>query len=173
MKRMNCFVVRYCSWSHTSTRPGVGNVEMSGSKYDLNPISIESTSFRVDACAVRETCSLLTNRQAEKEKSELKQSGISPEDTPLDNAIKNIINRIRECEEEQENQDNENIQKNKKERKATEDRLTAVESLAESKAQKRTSLIDDDESPKNSTTVRTNDGHNAAIITKQTVNTCI
>ena len=90
---------------------------MSGSKYDLNPISIESTSFRVDACAVRETCSLLTNRQAEKEKSELKQSGISPEDAPLDNAIKNIINRIRECEEEQENQDNENIQKNKKERK--------------------------------------------------------
>ena len=123
---------------------------MSRSKYDLNPISTESTSFRVDACAVRETCSLLTNRQAEKEKSELKQSGISPEDTPLDNAIKNIINRIRECKEEQENQDNENIQKNKKERKATEDRLTAMESLAESKARKRTSLIDDNEFPKNS-----------------------
>ena len=48
-----------------------------------------------------------------------------------------------------------------------------MESLAESKAQKRTSLIDDDESPKNSTTVRTNDGHNAAVITKQTMNTCI
>ena len=93
---------------------------------------------------------LAYNRQAEKEKSELKQSGISPEDTPLDNAIKNIINRIRECKDEQENQDNENIQKNKKERKATEDRLTAMESLAESKARKRTSLIDDNEFPKNS-----------------------
>ena len=57
---------------------------------------------------------MLINRQAEKEKSELKQSGISPEDTPSNNAIKNAIDRMPECEEEQENQDNENIQKNKK-----------------------------------------------------------
>ena len=99
----------------------------------LNLISTENTFFRVNAHVVRERCSLLTNCQAEKEKSELKQSGISPEDTPLDNAIKNIINRMRECEEEQENQDNENIQKSK-ERKAAEDmRSTAMESLAESK----------------------------------------
>ena len=45
----------------------------------------------------------LPNRQAEKEKNELKQSGISPEDTPLDVAIKNIIDGMRECGEEQEN----------------------------------------------------------------------
>ena len=110
----------------------------------------ESTFFRVDAHTVHERCSLLTNRHAEKEKGELKQSGISPEDTPLDNAIKNIINRMRECEEEQENQDNENIRKSK-ERKAAEDmRLTAMENLAESKSQKRASLINDNESPKNS-----------------------
>ena len=116
----------------------------------LNLISTENTFFRVNAHVVRERCSLLTNCQAEKEKSELKQSGISPEDTPLDNAIKNIINRMRECEEEQENQDNENIQKSK-ERKAAEDmRLTAMESLAESKTRKQASLIDYDESLKNS-----------------------
>ena len=117
-------------------------------KFNFNT---ESTFFRVDAHTVRERCSLLTNRHAEKEKGELKQSGISPEDTPLDNAIKNLINRIVECEEEQDNQDNENIQKNKKERKAAEDmRLTAMENLAESKSQKRASLINDNESPKNS-----------------------
>ena len=56
-----------------------------------------------------------------------------------------------ECEEEQENQDNENIQKNKKERKAAEDlRLKAMESLADSKARKRASFGDDNESSKNS-----------------------
>ena len=116
----------------------------------LNLISTENTFFRVDAHVVRERCSLLTNCQPEKGKSELKRSGISPEDTPLDNAIKNIINRMRECEEEQENQDNENIRKSK-ERKAAEDmRLTAMENLAESKTRKRVSLIEYDESPKNS-----------------------
>ena len=57
---------------------------------------------------------------------------------------------MRECEEEQENQDNENIRKSK-ERKAAEDmRLTAMENLAESKTRKRVSLIEYDESPKNS-----------------------
>ena len=61
----------------------------------LNLISTENTFFRVDAHVVRERCSLLTNCQPEKGKSELKRSGISPEDTPLDNAIKNIINRMR------------------------------------------------------------------------------
>ena len=71
--------------------------------YALNLISTESTFFGVDARAVRERCALLTNRQAEKGKSELKQSGISPEDSPLDNTIKNI-DRMRECVEEQENQ---------------------------------------------------------------------
>ena len=56
-----------------------------------------------------------------------------------------------ECEEEQENQDNENIQKNKKERKAAEDlRLKAMESLADSKARKRASFRDVNESSKNS-----------------------
>ena len=34
-----------------------------------------------------------------KEKSELKQSSTSPEDTPLYEAIENIIYRMRECEE--------------------------------------------------------------------------
>ena len=54
-----------------------------------------------------------------------------------------------ECEEEQENQDNENIQKNKKERKAAEDlRLKAMESLADSKARKRASFGDVNESSK-------------------------
>ena len=49
------------------------------------------------------------------------------------------------------NQDNENIQKNKKNRKAAEDlKLIAMERLAESKARKWASLIDNDESPKNS-----------------------
>ena len=37
---------------------------------------------------VRERCASLINPEAEKEKSELKQSGISPEDIPLDEAIK-------------------------------------------------------------------------------------
>ena len=37
----------------------------------LNIISTESTFFRAGARAVRERCALLTNRQAEKEKSEL------------------------------------------------------------------------------------------------------
>ena len=56
-----------------------------------------------------------------------------------------------ECEEEQENQDNENIQKNKKERIAAEDlRLKAMESLADSKARKRASFGDVNESSKNS-----------------------
>ena len=62
----------------------------------LNLISTESTFFRVDARVVCERCALLTNRQAEKDKGDLKQSGISPEDTPLDNATKNIIDRMRE-----------------------------------------------------------------------------
>ena len=75
MKRMNCFVVRYCLWSRTNTRPGIENKEMSEM----------STFFRVDACAASERCALLTNCQAEKDKSELKQSGIIPEDTSLDN----------------------------------------------------------------------------------------
>ena len=53
----------------------------------LNFISTENTFFHVDAGAVRERCVLLKNHQAGKENSELKQSGISPEDTPLDEAI--------------------------------------------------------------------------------------
>ena len=115
----------------------------------LNLISTKNTFFHVNARAVLERCNLLINRQAEKEKSELKQTGLSSEDTPLDEAIKNIIDRIRECEEEQGNQYNENFQKNKKERKKAEDMtLKAIESLTESKAQKRASSSDDDESPK-------------------------
>ena len=112
----------------------------------LNLISTESISFRVDARAVRERCAFFTNCQAEKKKSDLKQSGISPEDNPVDEAIKNIIDRMRECEEEQENQDKEHIQQNKKERKAAEYvRLKAMESLADSKAHKQASLNDDDD----------------------------
>ena len=89
---------------------------------------------------------MLTNHQAEKEKS-----SISPEDSPLYEAIRNIIDVTKECEEEQENQDNENIQKGKEERKAAEDmKLNAMGSLAESKAQKQAPLSDDDESQKNS-----------------------
>ena len=45
---------------------------------------------------------MLTNRQGEKEKNELKQSGISPEDTPSNNAVKKVIDGMPECEEEQE-----------------------------------------------------------------------
>ena len=117
----------------------------------LNRISTENIYFRVDARAVRERCALLINRQIEKEKSEIKQSGISPEETPLDEAIKSIIDRMRECEEEQENQNKENSQKDQKEKKAAEDiRLKAMESLAETKARKRGSLSEDDESPKSS-----------------------
>ena len=100
----------------------------------------------MDAHAARESCALLTNHQAEKEKS-----SISPEDTPLYEAIRNIIDVTKECEKEQENQDNENIQKGKEERKAAEDmKLNAMGSLAESKAQKQAPLSDDDESQKNS-----------------------
>ena len=45
-------------------------------------------------------------------------------------------------EEKKENQDNENVEKDQKEEKAAEDmRLKAMESLAEDKARKRTSLI--------------------------------
>ena len=62
----------------------------------LNLISTESTFCHVDARDVCERCALLTKRQAEKDKGDLKQSGISPDDTPLDNAIKNIIDRMRE-----------------------------------------------------------------------------
>ena len=53
----------------------------------LKFISTKHTFFRVDAGAVRERCALLKNHQAGKEKSELKQSGISPQDTLLDEAI--------------------------------------------------------------------------------------
>ena len=73
---MNCLGVRYCLWSRT------------------NMYSTESIFFRVDARVLRGRCSLLTNLQAEKEKSELKQSCISPEDPLLDEAIKNIIDRM-------------------------------------------------------------------------------
>ena len=58
---------------------------------------------------VRERCASLINPEAEKEKSELKQSGISPEDTPLDEAIKNIIDKL--WNKEQQNQDNQDVQK--------------------------------------------------------------
>ena len=62
---------------------------------------------------------------------------------------------MRKYEEEQQNQDNENIQKDKKERNSPEDmKLKAMEYLEESKAQKRTSLSDDDESRKNSKKLR-------------------
>ena len=50
----------------------------------LNFISTENTFFRVNTDAVRERCALLKNHQAGKEKSELKQSGITPQDTLLD-----------------------------------------------------------------------------------------
>ena len=53
----------------------------------LKFISTKHTFFRVDAGAVRERCALLKNHQAGKEKSELKQSGISPQDILLDEAI--------------------------------------------------------------------------------------
>ena len=73
----------------------------------------------------------------------------------LDKAIKNIIDKIGKCEEGQQNQDNENIQKDKKERNSPEDmKLKAMENLEESKAQKRASLSDDDESRKNSKKLR-------------------
>ena len=75
----------------------------------LDLISTKKTFFHVKPRAVLYRCNLLISRQAEKEKSELKQSGISSEDTPLNEAIKNIIDTIRECEEEQENEYNENI----------------------------------------------------------------
>ena len=72
--------------------------------------------------------------QAEKEKSELKESGISTEDTPLDKVIKNKIDRMRESEEEQENQYNQKFHKNKIRRKVVEDmRLKAMKSLTEIK----------------------------------------
>ena len=53
----------------------------------MNFISPEHTFFHVDAGAVYERCALLKNHQAGKEESELKQSGISPQDTLLDEAI--------------------------------------------------------------------------------------
>ena len=53
----------------------------------LSLISTGNTFFSVNAHAVNENFALLINRQAQKEKSKLKQSGISPEDTPIDETI--------------------------------------------------------------------------------------
>ena len=53
----------------------------------LNLISTGNTFFCVNAHAGNENFALLINHQAEKEKSKLKQSGISPEDTPIDERI--------------------------------------------------------------------------------------
>ena len=90
---------------------------------------------------VRERCASLINPEAEKEKSELKQSGISPEDTPLDEAIKNIIDKIQACEIKSSKIRTIKMYKEDKKKKTAEDmRSQAIESLAESKARKRASL---------------------------------
>ena len=47
-------------------------------------MSTKNTFFRVNTDAVRERCALLKNRLAGKEKSELKQNCITPQDTLLD-----------------------------------------------------------------------------------------
>lgn len=60
----------------------------------LNLISTKNIFFRVNARALSERCTLLISHQAEKEKTELKQSSISSEDTLLDEVIKNITDKI-------------------------------------------------------------------------------
>ena len=49
---------------------------------------MDNTFFPVNTCAVRERCALLIKGKAKKENNELKQSGISPEDTLLERKSK-------------------------------------------------------------------------------------
>ena len=115
----------------------------------LNKGSTEDLYFRVDARAVRERFTLLLTHFQAKEKAEINATGISPEPTPLEEALQHIAERVAECEVEQENNDKKNNEKVEKDKQAAVDiRKKAMETFAETKARKKVLDDDEDDSPK-------------------------
>lgn len=110
----------------------------------LNEVSNDDIFFKVDNRAVRDRFNILIAHYNEKMKEQEKASGISPEPTPLDEALESILDRMKIAEEELEKASKENEANDKKEvEKAEEMRKKAMETFSESKARKH----DDFESP--------------------------
>ena len=112
----------------------------------MNAGSTDELYFRVNARAVRERFNLLLCQYKTILKDENNATGISPESTPLDEALENLLERVNACEEEQMQMNKENNDRLENDKLAAEDiRNKALETFSETKARKR---ILDAESPK-------------------------
>ncbi|XP_065642734.1 uncharacterized protein LOC136074356 [Hydra vulgaris] len=93
--------------------------------------------FKVDARAVRERFDLLVSQYLSKQKTEEKASGISPQVTPVDEALESVLEQIKICEEELNHNEKQNDEEAKRE-KAEDMRKKSMESFLEAKARKNT-----------------------------------
>ena len=75
MKRINCFVERYCLPMQGQEKGTRKYVETNSTCFKFN--FAREDVFRIVACAVREKCTLLNNHQAEIQKDELKNAALA------------------------------------------------------------------------------------------------
>ena len=94
----------------------------------------DSALFKVDQRSVSERFGILKARVESKNREELGATGIVPDITAIDQAMEDIIERIKEYEKQHEEEDSSKIEKNDKEKEAPADmRLKALKTFSESK----------------------------------------
>ena len=112
-----------------------------------NLSNIDVPQFRVDARAVRERFGVVKARHEAKMKAEISSSGTSPELTPLDRTVEELVERIHEVERVMQEKEAKDKEQGANNRKVAEDiRKTAMETFAESK--KRSIEDQDKDKPK-------------------------
>ena len=110
--------------------------------------NVEQPIFNVTQRGVRERFALLEKRCKDRTREEVLASGISPEETPLDSILEEIIEKTKEFEAIFQDQKGKDKEKNEEEKKKEEDvRLEAMETFAQTRKRK----AEDDITPKRST----------------------
>ena len=109
----------------------------------------DSALFKVDQRSVRERFGILKARVESKNREELGATGIAPDVTAVDQAMEDIIERIKEYEKQHEEEDSSKIEKNEKEKEAAADmRLKALETFSVSKKRREATTSEADGVPK-------------------------
>ena len=80
----------------------------------MNSGSTDELYFKVDARSVHERFYMILNQYETKMRDETNASGINPEPTALDEALEELLERVKAYEDEQLNTDKENSSINKK-----------------------------------------------------------
>ena len=137
IRKTKCCVEKYYYSSPLDINKGLKKGGNAWKHISENLNQIRSEQFKVDQRAVRERFGVLKAHTEAKNREELIASGIAPECTPVEQAVEDILEQMKECEKHFEEEENTKNGKSENEKRAAEEmRLKAMETYAESKKRK-------------------------------------